>query len=277
MKHIVLFIFLFAILFSRVCFSQQTLTSRALKDSVEKRFLNNGAFHYSFFSSEWQSNIDSALAITPDDDYLWQQKAMPYFKCRKYQVGMQYLDKAVALNPKENLGYRGFIKCIFSKNYADAIIDFANAITINGNKTEMEHPYSFYIGISFLQLNQYDSAINYFNKTVEAESPIGSSPIVHFMDWFYLGIANYELKNYTEAIAFFDKDLLHYSSFSEAKFYKAVCLHKLHIKKEEAMLLFEEAATDFKKGYSFTEDNCVYEKYPYQLSQYIVKYHGLSM
>lgn len=277
MKHTLLFIFLFAILFSSVCFCQQMPTSRSLKDSVEKFFLNNGAFQYSFFSIEWQNNIDSALAITPDDDYLWQQKAMPYFKCRKYQVGMQYLDKAVALNPKEYLGYRGFIKCIFSKNYSDAIIDFTNATKINGNKTEMEHPYSFYTGISYLQLNQFDSAISYLNKTVEVESSSASSPIVHFMDWFYLGVANYELKNYTAAIAFFDKDLLRYSNFSEAKFYKAVCIHKLHIKKEEAILLFKEAATDFKKGYSFTEDNCVYEKYPYQLSQYIVQHHGLSM
>ena len=40
---------------------------------------------------------------------------------------------------------------------------------------------------------------------------------------------------------------------------------------------FKEAATNFKNGYSFTEDNCIYEKYPYQLSGYVVKYHGLGM
>ncbi len=264
-------------LFCKPAFCQQTHTSRALKDSVENRYLKQGAYHYSYFSNEWQSNVDSALAITPDNDYLWQQKAMPYFKCRKYEVGMQYLDKAVVLNPKEYLGYRGFIKCIFSKNYADAIIDFSNATKLNDDKTEMEHPYSFYIGISYLQLNKFDSAIRYLTKTVETESPSGSTPLIHFMDWFYLGIAQYESKNYTAAIAFFDKNLQQYSHFSEAKFYKAICLHKLHIKKEEALVLFEEAAIDFKNGYSFTEDNCVYEKYPYQLSEYIVKYHGVSM
>ena len=27
--------------------------------------------------------------------YLWQQKAMPYFKARKYSIGKPFLDKAV--------------------------------------------------------------------------------------------------------------------------------------------------------------------------------------
>lgn len=269
--------FIFLLFFCTNIFCQQKLTSRALKDSVENRYLKQGAYKFSYFSNEWQNNIDSALSITPDNDNLWQQKAMPYFKCRKYEVGMQYLDKAVALNPKEYLGYRGFIKCIFSKSYADAVIDFTNATKLNGDKIEMEHPYSFYIAVSYLQLNKFDSAILYLNKTVVTESPEGSAPIIHFMDWFYLGIANYELKKYAVAISFFDKNLQQYNHFSEAKFYKAICLNKLHHKKEEAALLFEEAATDFKNGYSFTEDNCVYEKYPYQLSEYIVKYHGAGM
>ena len=277
MRQTIVLFLLSVSLFCKPAFCQQTHTSRALKDSVENRYLKQGTYYYSYFSNEWQSNLDSALAITPDNDYLWQQKAMPYFKCRKYEVGMQYLDKAVVLNPKEYLGYRGFIKCIFSKNYADAIIDFSNAIEFNGNKTEMEHPYSFYIGIGYLQLNKFDSAISYLTKTVETESPSGSTYLLHFMDWFYLGIAQYESKNYTAAIIFFDKTIQLYSHFSEAKFYKAICLHKLRIKQEEALVLFEEAAIDFKNGYSFTEDNCVYEKYPYQLSEYIVKYRGAGM
>ena len=41
--------------------------------------------------------------------------------------------------------------------------------------------------------------------------------------------------------------------------------------------LLEEASFNFIKGYSFTEDNAVYEKYPYQLSDYMVKHHGKHM
>src|ERR1700733_6750989 len=102
-------------------------TTQALKDSIEKKYLDSGAYNYSYFSDRWNLYIDSAIAITPDDDFLWEEKAMPCFKARKYEVGMQYIDVAVQLNPKRWLEYRAFIKCVFSKTYKDAIVDFEGA------------------------------------------------------------------------------------------------------------------------------------------------------
>jgi len=249
-------------------FAQQKITAT---DSAKKVYYLTQANKYGYVSDEWQTYLDSAIHITPNDAQLWQQKAMPYFKCRKYEVGMNFLNTAVTLNPKEWMGYRAFIKCIFSKNYTDAIADYAAAERLNGNFTEMEHPYSFYVGISYLQLNEFDSAVFYLNKTITAESPAGGNGIIHFMDWFYLGIANYELKKYEVAINFFDKALLKYDHFSEAKYYKALSLFKSHQDRDNALQLFKEAKTDYKNGYSFTEDNCVYETYPYQLRKYMVR------
>ena len=54
--------------------------------------------------------IDSALAINPSIAYLYQQKAMPYFKQGKYEVAMPILDKAVALDSAEYIDYRAFMK-----------------------------------------------------------------------------------------------------------------------------------------------------------------------
>jgi len=271
---------LLVVIVSTISFCQSVkffTTARQLKDSIEKEYYINGAEHYSYFSDMWQIYIDSALAIIPDDDFLWSEKAMPYFKCRKYEVGLTYLDNAVLLNPKQQLDYRAFIKCVFCKTYKDAIIDFKNAGKLNGNFTTKEHPYSFYIGLSYLSLNQFDSAKTYFDSTVATETLIAGPSTIHFMDWFYLGITCYEKKDYQQAINYFDKALTRYNHFSEAEFYKAICLHKLHTNKDTVDRLFDEAYADFKKGYSFTEDNCVYEKYPYQLSEYILQYHGRSM
>ncbi len=49
---------------------------------------------------------------------------MPYFKARKYEIGMTYIDKAVKLDDKRWQPYRAFIKCIFAKTYKAAIEDF---------------------------------------------------------------------------------------------------------------------------------------------------------
>ncbi|NQX84523.1 MAG: hypothetical protein HRT67_01135 [Flavobacteriaceae bacterium] len=53
---------------------------------------------------------------------------MPCFKSSKYELGMTYIDEAVRLRPEEYLDYLTFIKCVFSKQYTEAILDFNEAI-----------------------------------------------------------------------------------------------------------------------------------------------------
>lgn len=52
---------------------------------------------------EWQAYLDKGLAIDSTITYFWQQKAMPYFKARKYEIGMEYLDKAVKYDREQYL------------------------------------------------------------------------------------------------------------------------------------------------------------------------------
>ena len=77
----------------------------------------NGAYKNSIFHPKYQKYIDSALAILPKDPFLLQQKAMPFFKMKKYELGIKYLDKAVENDNQYDkyLAYRAFIKCIFQK------------------------------------------------------------------------------------------------------------------------------------------------------------------
>ena len=41
--------------------------------------------------SEWQNCLDEGLKKDSTVAYLWQQKAMPYFKLRKCEIGMPYV------------------------------------------------------------------------------------------------------------------------------------------------------------------------------------------
>lgn len=96
------------------------------KEEIYNKYLRNGAYKYSYYRPEYQAYIDSALVLLPKNAFLWQQIAMPYFKRKKYELGMQYIDKAVLYDDKYDkyLSYRAFIKCIFQKNYNDALTDF---------------------------------------------------------------------------------------------------------------------------------------------------------
>ncbi|WP_445710766.1 tetratricopeptide repeat protein [Flavobacterium sp.] len=218
--------------------------------------------HYTTQMYEYQKCLDEGIKKDSTIAYLWQQKAMPYYKARKYSVGKPFLDKAVQYDEKRWLSYRAFMKCIFSKDYKGVIEDFETCIKKYGNSYEMDHTYSFYIGLSYLQLNEFEKAAKIFKQDIEEQSQrLGEG---HFLDLFYYGISKYEQQKWEEAIVQFDKSLQQYPEFSDAEFYKAICLMRMG-KKEEASLLLVKAKKDVEKGYTINEDNAIYETYPYKV------------
>ena len=190
-----------------------TLTScsqtKMSKEDIIDKYVTHCAekYDYNFQMKAWQKCLDNGLKKDSTIAYLWQQKAMPYFKARKYEVGMRFQDKAVLYDREGQQDYRAFIKCIFAKNYQDAIADFEDYKKDFGNHYVMDHTYDFYIAISCLQLNQFEKAerllTGYLN---DLEKELGEEWL-HPTALFYLGIAKLELKKYDEAIVAFDKAL----------------------------------------------------------------------
>lgn len=260
MKKIILSFSFFISIFS---FGQVSINK--VRDAIVVQSLDSCAYKYNyvFQMSEWQSCIDEGLKKDSTIAYLWQQKAMPYFKCKKYEVGMAYLDKAVLYNKQEWLPYRAFIKCIFAKTYESAISDFEECTKLYGNTYVMDHTYSFYIGLCYLQLNEYEKAEKLFDDYVN-DIYKNRQQLEHPTAYFYQGIAKYELKKWDEAIAIFDKAIKIYPEFSDAKYYKAICWLKQGKSREEVVALVGIAREDAAKGFSLNEDNTVYETYPYQ-------------
>lgn len=245
--------------------TENTIALKAIQEAIIEEYAYKGAhqFDYNFNLYEWQQHLDEGLKQDSTIAYLWQQKAMPYFKARKYEVGMDYINKAVHYNPKRYQPYRAFIKCIFSKTYRDAIVDFEDCMRKWGDNFEMDHTYSFYIGLSYLQLNEFDKAEAYFQKSMLKHETAFNE--VHHNVLFYYGITKYEQRKFEEALPYFDKAIQQYSKFSEAIYYKALSLYKLNRPTEEYTSLLEQATTYLKQGYSLGEANEIYERYPYQL------------
>ena len=221
------------------------------------------------YSQKRQSYLDSILLIDHENSYLWQQKAMPLYKLKKYEIGSPFLDSAVKYDKTIHWQeYRGFMKCIFQKNYKEAIKDFQYVEFKNKNGIIMDHSYNFYIGLSYLQLNNFDSSNFYIKKSLEyGEKKWGDG---HYLEYLYLGIVKMETADYKNAIINFDKSLKIYSKFSDAKYYKATCL-KNQNKTNEAIELYRDCLVDLKKGYTINEDNVFYEDYPYQIKSHNVE------
>lgn len=265
-----LIFFVVALLNARCLSGQRANTEIPTKEQTIKRFLENGAWRVRYFSPEYQLYIDSAILENPNVAYLYQQKAMPYFKQSKYEQGLKYLDIAVKIDPKTHIDYAAFIKCIFVKNYTNAIADFQTAKLIKGaNGFVMDHSYDFYLGLCYLQLNQFEKALPYFENSINQTKKTNGENWVHYLDLHYFGITLQELNRHKEAIEAFDKALVSYPNFSDAKYYKAISLFRLN-QSNSAEQLLTESESDFKKGFTINEDNSVYEKYPYQLKQFYI-------
>jgi len=248
------------------CAQEKSKTKKERQDAIIKEYLEDCAqnYNYTINMAEWQECLDNGLKKDSTIAYLWQQKAMPLFKARKYEAGMIFLDKAVKYDRKSWLPYRAFIKCIFSKTYKEAIADFEDSKKIFGNTYEMDHTYDFYIALSYLQLNDFKKAEEIFKRNFDEIKKAQGEEAFHHLDLFYFGIAKYEQQKLEEAIAIFDKALEKYPEFSDVEMYKGICLYKLG-QKEKAEALIEKAREDLKKGYTINEDNVIYERYPYQI------------
>ena len=231
-----------------------------------KRYLDS-AGKADTYSLKHQHYLDSALSVMPYNAYWWQQKAMPLFKQRKYELGMPYLDSAVKYdNTTHWLEYRAFMKCIFSKDYKSSIADFYLARAKGGDGGVMDHPYDFYLGFCYLQLNNFDSCKILIQKCIDKDKASHGDSWVHYMNWFYMGVVNYEQEHYTEALSCFDKALEQYKNFSDVKYYKGLCYEKTKDLKK-ALELMNEAKKDLDDGYTINEDNAFYEMYPYQMNK----------
>ncbi|MRI02569.1 hypothetical protein GH721_18650 [Kriegella sp. EG-1] len=218
------------------------------------------------YSNEYQKYLDSILLIVPDSAYFWQQKAMPLYKSRKYAVGKPFLEKAAKLNPAKYLDYSAFMKCLFSKEHQESITEFMEVKKRYGDSYVMDHTYNFYLGLNYLQLNNFEKAKEFLEKSKEQQ--IADFPkrkpehAVHHLDWFYMGLAEYELQNFDKAIENLDMSLKVYKDFGDALFFKSICLTELN-RELEAQAVRKRAYENAKN--TINEDQVFYEVYPYQV------------
>src|SRR5690606_11486794 len=97
-------------------FSGDTLKYKACKKAMEV------SGHYQF-SKEYQTILDEAIKIDPTFDYAYWAKSIAYLKSGDFITWKTLIDKAVELNANEHLGYRGWCRYQFFRDYKGAIAD----------------------------------------------------------------------------------------------------------------------------------------------------------
>lgn len=244
--------------------TSQTVRQYSKEDSTKAAAYFKRSWNFPIGTSAHQKYLDSALLIIPANAYYWQQKSMPFYKSGKFEIGRPFLDSAVKYDPGRWLEYRAFMKCIYEKDYGGALSDLYAVRTAYGNRVVMDHSYNFYIGLCHLQRTSFDSAEYYLTGCIDADIKAMGEKWVHANHYFYLAVVYMAKEDYAKAVTCFDKAVGAYPNFSDARYYKALCLANLG-KNKEALVEMEQANTSFQAGYTLVEDNALHVDYPYQV------------
>lgn len=245
-------------------------TNRQYQDSLVARYIDRGAHRFSYNDPRWTQYCDSLIAICPNIAVAYQQKAVPLIKDGKYAEAFALENQAATLDPPRWLAYRGFLKCIFTKDYEGAILDFQGAARINPAGREMDHTYSFFEGVSNLELKNYALAEANFQRDMRLQKGAAGKGEVHFNSLFYAGVLAFELKKYAQATVYLQQCLQQYANHPEANYYLALTRRKLGDEKAASNCL-RIAGQALAKGYRLNEDNIYYANYPRQITAYEVQ------
>ena len=245
-------------------------SSKHYQDSLVTRYLENGAQKVGYLSPRWGLYCDSLLAVCPQVAYAYQQKALPFIKDGKYAEALPLEDKAVELDPRAWLAYRGFLKCIFTKDYTGALVDFQQVARLKPGSREMDHTYPFFEGLCNLELRNYPQAEANFKEDIRQQKGPDGRQDVHFNTLFYIGVLYLEMKHYLPAKAYLGQCLKVYPQHPEANYYSGLAC-QAQGNKETARRYLLAAQKALASGYRLNEDNIYYANYPRQITDYEIR------
>jgi len=180
--------------------------------------------HYQF-SRKFQQKLDEAIVIDSTFAYAYREKSVAYLKSGDFITWKILIDKAVKFDPKDNLGYRGWCRYQFFRDYKGAIkdiekldnlVDYDIGMSVNG-----DYHLNIAKAICYKAIGQKEKAI----KIIENQL-ISKDYYVGLFDYFHLGVWYLEDGQFKKAIKTFDKQLIE-NDLAEVHYYLALSYKKL--------------------------------------------------
>ena len=194
---------------------------------------------------------DSIIALNPDYDDAWFEKSTWSIKKGDYIGYFKYMNKAVELNPKVHIGWRGVVRLYYLRDYRGAINDFNTLIDYSPNHKGLStrgEPVLFLLGKVYWQMKEYQTAIDYFDHYINEEIETSGEEWVDVNAFLYKGICLYKLGKYEKALEAFEKGIRFNIRFPEAYFHAGKALLQLG-RNPQACDYFLKAKQYAEKGY----------------------------
>ena len=161
--------------------------------------------HYQF-SKEFQEILDESISIDSTFAYAYREKSVAYLKSGDFIVWKKLMDKAVQFNPKENLGYRGWCRYQFFRDYngaiqdiekLDSLVDYDIGHSINGT-----YHLNIAKGLCYKAIGKKDKAITIIENQVNINK---EEDFIGAYDYLLLGVLYFEQNEFIKASEAFIK------------------------------------------------------------------------
>ena len=182
--------------------------------------------HYQF-SKEYQTVLDESIEIDPTFDYAYWAKSIAYLKSGDFVTWKKLIDKAVEYNPKEHLGYRGWCRYQFFRDYKGAIRDIEKLDSLVDYDIGQSQNGTYHLniakGLCYKAIGEKEKAIAILEKQIklnEQENLFGAN------DYLHLGVLYLETEKFEKAIELFKKQSEN-NELAENQYYLALTYKKL--------------------------------------------------
>jgi len=166
------------------------MVDRAYEYKLEGNiFISHGQY------TEALASYDKAIAITPNDTLLWQNRGAALHKLERYVEALASYDKAIAIDPNVSGLWQNRGAALHKlERYVEALASYNKAIDIDPNHANVW----CWRGNALNNLGRYAEAIASCDKAIAIKPDYADA-------WSYKGNALKELNRYEEAITAYDR------------------------------------------------------------------------
>lgn len=185
------------------------------------------AIKYRQGSYKSQKHFKQSIASCPNVAYPYMEKAVPYLKRGLFIEWKAMIDKAVELSPEEYLGYRGWCRLQFLRDYEGAIQDIETLKSLVnydiGYCQTGDYHLNVALALCYKEIGNLEHAREIFLQYINSEDYSDG-----LYDYYHLGVLEFEDGNFRAAINYLDQQIKTNDYLGETYYYKALAHHKLN-------------------------------------------------
>lgn len=193
--------------------------------------------------------IEEGNRLSSGKGSYYREMGVPYLKRGMGIEAEKWYGQAVEADPLTWAGYKAYCWLYFYRDYKSCITecDRLDPLTPDFVDYPQSTSVDYMRGISYLQLGQYDKALDYLQRHLDFEVGSVGEAYVDQMPFLAVGMTHMRDGRAAEALATWDRGLLHNSNNAELHYYRAKVLVELGRKSEAAQAL-DRAAEELKRG-----------------------------